>query len=150
MGANLVRSDIDGGRLGFGQLVAFRPVDESTNILGATEWLLGVSKWVNVAVSGHLRSGVQYIPGPAEAILVAMSDVGEADVYRPALLLHEVAALKTPPSLILENGCFKPGRVVRIKTRDSATQDLRLGFRVERGVDFERVSFTGVDGAQGG
>jgi hypothetical protein len=142
MGAKLTRESIDGGRLSFNQLVAFHPVDATTSILGATNWILGLSKWVNVTLTGHLRIGVQYLPGAVEAIRIAVADNEGTDKYLPALLLHEVPTLKTPPSLILEYGCFQPDRLARIERVDSETQQVKLGFCVERGIDFERVSFT--------
>jgi len=142
MGAKLIRESIDGGRLSFNQLVAFHPVDAITSILGVTTWILGISKWVNVTLNGHLRIGVQYLPGAVEAVRIAVSDSSGSDKYLPALLLHEVPTLKTPSSLILEHGCFLPDLPARIERANTETQNIKMGFCVERGIDFERVSFT--------
>jgi hypothetical protein len=141
-GARLTREDVAGGRLSCNQLVAFHPIDEITSILGVTSWVLGISKWVNVARSGHLHIGVRYLPGAAEAVRIAAADNAETDKHLPALLLPEVPALKTPPSLILERGFFQPDRLVKIEHMNAEIQQAKLGFCVERGVDFERVSFT--------
>jgi hypothetical protein len=97
---------------------------------------------VNVTLNGNLRIGVQYLPGAVEAVRIAVSDSSGSDKYLPALLLHEVPTLKTPPSLILEHGCFLPDLQARIERADAETQNIKMGFCVERGIDFERVSFT--------
>jgi len=99
---------------------------------------------VNVTRTGHLRIGVRYLPGAAEAvrIRIAAADGGEADKYSPAFLLQAVPALKTPPSLILPRGLFQPDRAAEIVHLDAVDQQVKMGFCVERGVDYERVSFT--------
>ena len=146
MGTQLLREDITGGRLSFNQLIAFQPVDATTNILGATEWVMGISKWVNVTCTGHLRIGVQYLPGAVEAVRITTK--GDDDM--PALLLHEVPALKPPPSLILKVGCFQPGRLAKIKSKIAGIKQIELGFSVERGIDFERVSFKSYQPSEDG
>jgi hypothetical protein len=95
-----------------------------------------------VARTGQLRIGVRYLPGAAEAVSIAVRDSADTDQYLPALLLQEVPALKTPPSLILERGCFQPDRLAKIEHTNGEIQQVKLGFCVERGFDFERVSFT--------
>ena len=142
LGARLTREDMAGGRLSCNQLVAFHPIDATASILGVTAWVLGISKWVNVARTGHLRIGVRYLPGAAVAVRIAAADSADTDKYLPALLLQEVPELKSPPSLILERGCFQPDRLVKIEHMNAEIQQIKLGFCVERGVDFERVSFT--------
>ncbi len=142
MGAKLTRENMDGSRLSFNQLVAFHPVDATTSVLGVTAWILGISKWVNVTLTGHLRIGVQYLPGAVEAVRIAVEDGPGSGNYLAALLLHEVPTLKTPPSLILEHGCFQPDLPARMERGNEETQKIKLGFCVERGIDFERVSFS--------
>ncbi|MFZ5524884.1 MAG: hypothetical protein ACOY9D_12495 [Pseudomonadota bacterium] len=142
LGAKLTREEMAGGRLSCNQLVAFQPVEATAGILGVTAWVLGISKWVNVARTGHLRIGVQYLPGAAEAVRITVMHGADIDKSLAALLLHEVPALKTPPSLILQRGCFQPDRQVKIEHMNAQIKQVRLGFCVERGADFERVSFT--------
>jgi hypothetical protein len=60
----------------------------------------------------------------------------------PAFLLQAAPALKTPPSLIIPRDWFKPGRVVDIQHRNGEKQHAQMGFSVERGADYERISFT--------
>jgi len=141
LGARLIREDKVGGRLGCNQLVAFHPIDSTTGILGVTTWVLAISKWVNVARNGHLLIGVRYLPGAAEAVRIAVSSMNDPGKYLHGFLLQEVPALKTPSSLILERGCFQPDLLVTIEHKNAETRQVRLGFCVEHGVDFERVSF---------
>jgi len=146
LGARLTREDMSGGRLSYNQLVALHPIDTTTSILGVKEWVLGATTWVNVAHTGHLRIGVRYLPGAVAALRIRFTKTGsgEADIYFPAFLLQAVAALKTPPSLILPRGCFLPDRVAEIVHQNADVQQVKMGFCVERGVDYERVSFTQV------
>jgi hypothetical protein len=52
-----------------------------------------------------------------------------------------VSDLGIPPSLIIQRGWFKPGREAAILHRSGERQTARLGFSVECGTDYERVSF---------
>ncbi|MEO8330797.1 MAG: hypothetical protein ABI479_00055 [Gallionella sp.] len=144
LGARLTREDTSGARLAYNQLVALRPIDAAIAILGVTAWVIGASTWVNVARSGQLRIGVRYLPGAAEAIRIriAAADKGDTDNHLPAFLLQGVSALKTPPSLILQRGSFRPDSTAEIVHADGVNQQVKLGFCVERGFDYERVSFT--------
>jgi hypothetical protein len=51
-------------------------------------------------------------------------------------------SLKTPASLIIPRDWFKPARVIEVRHPDGKILAVRLGFSVERGLDYERVSFT--------
>jgi hypothetical protein len=62
-----------------------------------------------------------------------------ADKYIPALALPEVAALRAPATLILPTGWFRAKRVIEV-WRD-APQQVLLTAIIERGADFERVTF---------
>lgn len=142
LGARLTREDMSSERLSYNQLVALRPIDTATTILGVKEWILGATTWVNVARTGLLSIGVRYLPGAAEAIRISKAISGETEEYLPAFLLMAVPALKTPPSLILQRGCFQHERVAEIVHINGESQQIKMGFCVERGVDYERVSFT--------
>ena len=137
LGARLTRSDLYGGRLGFNQLIALRPDDSDAFILGATAW-------VNVIRTGQLQIGVRYLPGSASAVCICTTGVNVAttDNYAPAFLLQAVPALKIPPSLIIPRDWFRPDSVVEILHQNSDKQNVKIGFSVERGIDYERVSFT--------
>lgn len=143
LGAQLLREDASGGRLSHNQLVALHPVDATTMTLDVTTWVLGATTWVNVARTEQLRIGVRYLPGAAEAIRIRITGgiSNDTDNTFPAFLLQAVPALKTPASLILPRGCFHPDRVAEIEHLKANAQKIKMGFCVERGVDFERVSF---------
>ena len=137
LGAMLARVDTTGARLASRQLVALRIGDAET-------FKLGVTTWVSVTRAGQLHIGARYIPGTAQAIMLQTTAASESATgsSTPGLLLHPVPALKTPASLIVPNGWFEPGRVMEIRQQNGTTQQAKTGFSVDRGIDFERVSFT--------
>ena len=136
-GARLTREDTFGGRLSYNQLVALRPSDAEAFILGATAW-------TNVTRAGQLQIGVRYLPGSAEAINMRATGVNVtvSEKYVPAFLLPAVAAFNTPASLIIPRDWFQPGRVVEILHQDGKKENVKMGISVERGIDYERASFT--------
>jgi cyclic-di-GMP-binding protein len=119
-------------RYAHGQLVTVRPPDASGFILGQVRWLIG-------AVSGDLRAGIKLIPGVATATSVRGTGLNKAERSIPALLLAAVPAVKSPATLVLPAGWFKPQRVLQV-VGDSPCQ-VRLTEVVERGSDFERVAY---------
>jgi hypothetical protein len=137
LGAKLIRVDTAGGRLNNHQLVALRIGDAET-------FMLGVTTWVNVTRTGQLLIGVRYLPGTVQAITLHTPDAVPAasDISAPGFLLQSVPALKTPASLIIPNNWFEPARIVDIQHQNGEKQQARMGFSVERGIDYERVSFT--------
>jgi hypothetical protein len=133
LGAQLTCADAPSGRLSHNQLVALRFGD-------AEAFMLGTTTWTNVTRAGNLRIGVRYLPGIACAVELRTLDLTVTSV--PALLLQAAPALKTPPSLIVPRDWFKAGRMVDIRHQNGEKQHAKIGFCVERGVDYERVSFT--------
>lgn len=137
LGAQLTCEHAPAGRLSHNQLLALRFDDTGTLMLGTTAW-------ANVMRGGQLRIGVRYLPGVASAVELHITDVNlpvaGAPIY--AFLLQGSPALKTPASLIIPRDCFKPGRVADIRHQNGEKQHAKMGFSVERGVDYERVSFT--------
>jgi hypothetical protein len=123
-----------GGRVGATQLIAVRPGDAKTPLLGCT-------RWVTAGGDGTtMHAGVQIFPGLPEA--VASRGTGLAAVnepYRQAFLLPAVPALKEPATAIIPAGWFKLDRVLEVLT-DSARQ-IRLKHLVDHGIDFDRVSY---------
>lgn len=134
LGARLTREDLFGGRVNYNQLIALRPSD-------AGSFMLGVTAWANVARTGQLQIGVRYLPGIAEPVCIRSADASPTEKYVPAFLLQAVPALKTPPSMILPRDWFQAGRVVEVLHQDREKEEIKMGFSVERGVDYERVSF---------
>ena len=102
-----------------------------------------MTSWVSVTRAGQLHIGVRYLPGTAQAIMLQAAAASESasGFSTPGLLLHPVPTMKTPASLIVPSGWFEPGRVVDIRQQNGTTQQAKAGFSVERGTDYERVSF---------
>jgi hypothetical protein len=131
LGAQLTRMNTQGERLCFNQLVAIRPIDEESFTLGTTAW-------VNVLRTGQLKIGIRYFPGTVNAVSIRTIDLNN---YSPAFFLDPVANLKTPASLLIPRNWFQPKRVLEIAFPNGKKQQAELGFSVERGLDYERVSF---------
>ncbi len=135
-GARLLRESNQGERIGPHQIVAVKPSD-------ANAFILGKVTWVVVSRSGQLRMGIQYLPGIAQPVSLKGSGInmGQSDKAVAALLLPEVPSLKAPPSLIVPRDFFRPDRLADIAHLDDKNQMVKMGFSVDKGLDFERVSF---------
>ncbi len=136
-GARLVREDTFGGRLNCNQLVALHPSDAET-------FILGVTAWANVTLAGQLQIGVRYLPGSVKAVSMRATGINMtvSEKYVPAFLLPAVAALNIPASLIIPRDWFQPERVVEVLHQNGEKENVKMGFSVEHGIDYERVSFT--------
>jgi hypothetical protein len=106
--------------------------------------MLGVTAWVNVTRTGQLQIGLRYLPGQADAISIRATGVNltVSDKYAPAFLLQSVPALKIPASLVIPRDWFIPLRVVEVLQQNGERLLAKMGFSVEHGLDYERVSFT--------
>lgn len=121
------------GRFVHGQLVAARPTD-------ARNYMLATVRWVAVDANYVVKVGVRILPGIPHGIAIRATGLNAMkDKYVPALSLSAVPALKAPDSLVLPVGWFKPQRVIDVFTDQS--RPLRLLTVLDRGTDFERVSF---------
>ncbi len=133
-GARLTRpAGKSGGRFASGQLVAVKPAD-------AKSLLLGTLRWVVIDDAKALHAGVAIIAGKPQAVAVrgtGMDAVGNK--YAPAFLLPAMAALGEPPSLVTPPGFFKRERAVELLA-ERASQ-IRLTGIIERGSDFERSTY---------
>jgi len=90
-----------------------------------------------------LRAGVQILPGiPQGAAIRAAGAGAAAEQYAPAFLLPAVAALQAPETLVVPAGWFKPNREIEVVTDRSGK--LRLASVIDRGADFECVTFEAV------
>jgi hypothetical protein len=139
LGAKIGRGALAAGRrMGHGQLVAVRPAD-------ARGFQLGHVRWLMTTESGEITCGLRYLPGVPQGVAVRGSGVNAADEsYVQAIALGAVPALKSPPTLVLPAGWFRPRRVIEVLLRRSTR--VRLLEAAERGVDFERVTFESLDG----
>lgn len=110
-------------------------------VTGVAKPMLASVRWTVINIAGQLEMGVQMIPGQAEALAVGGKPNGAKLVsYERALLLPAVAALKEGSSLILPSGWFEVGRILEL--HDGKVYNVRLGQPLERGRDFDRVTFS--------
>lgn len=122
-----------GRRYAPGQLVAVRPAD-------AKSFLLGQVRWLAQSDAGDLYCGVRLLPGLPAAIAVRPTGLNEREAaFVQALSLGAVPALGAPASLVLPSGWFKPKRVLELWTEGPVR--VRLTALLERGIDFERVAY---------
>src|SRR5581483_11832256 len=134
LGVRIVRrADAPGKRYAHGQLVAVRPAD-------ARGFFIGLVRWLMCAENGDLHAGVRLLPGLPSACAVRATGLNVQDEkFVPALALGAVPALKSPASLVLPLGWYKPKRVIELFT--DAPVRMRLTEMLERGMDFERVGY---------
>lgn len=130
LGARLSRELQEGERVGLNQLVAVRAGDSNSHILGTV-------KWRSVTRNGQLKVGVNYLPGTPQAV-----SLKDADRQVLALLMPAIPAQKIPASLIVQRDVFESNRAFQLTHPNNETQEIKLGFSVATGADFERVSFT--------
>jgi hypothetical protein len=136
-GARLTREDTFGGRLSYNQLLGLRPSDAEMLMLGAVAW-------ANVTRDGRLQIGVRYLPGAAEPVGMKATGINPtvSGRYVPAFILPAIAALKIPSSLVVPRDWFQADRVVEVLHPNGEAQEVKMGFSVERGLDYERVSYS--------
>ncbi|MGV8935231.1 MAG: hypothetical protein ACOH1I_11430 [Gallionellaceae bacterium] len=137
LGARLLRENSVGERIGNNQLIALRTKD-------ANAFMLGTVTWRSVTRSGQLRMGVQYLPGVAQAISLKTPGNGnDASTLKtiPALLLPEILALKISGSLIVPRDTFQANLQCEMSLPNKEKSNIKMGFSVLNGVDFERISF---------
>lgn len=134
LGMRLLRQGGEGTRVNPNQLIGIDPADGSPFVMGVVRWLV-------VLHGGELKAGIRTFPGAPQAVAVRPTglNVKESEKYVQAFLLPHVPALQIPGSLVLPAGWFRPARVIEMYT--DVEQRLKLTGLVERGVDFERVSF---------
>jgi hypothetical protein len=129
----LRRAGHPGRRMAHGQLVGVRPADART-------YQLGQVRWLTASDDGDLHCGVKLLPGvPQPVALRALGvNVGE-ERYTQAFLLAAVPAQEAPATLVTSTGWYKPKRVVEVASEKPMR--VRLLEVVERGIDFERVTY---------
>ena len=126
------KADSTGGRYLNSQLVAVRPAD-------AKSFMIGVVRWLNTDENGDLQLGVRIFPGVPKAVAVRPTGINAmAEKFVPALYCPPIAALSVPAALILPPGWYRPKRVLEVYSDSS--EKLLLTGTIDRGSDFERVS----------
>lgn len=121
------------GRFIHTQMIAVRPGDARSFALATVRWLCMDGNYT-------LRAGVQLMPGVPQGVAIRATGVNAmADKYIPALMLSAVPALRSPESLVLPVGWYRPKRVIELFSDNS--RQVLLSAVLERGADFERVAF---------
>ncbi|MDO8412611.1 MAG: hypothetical protein Q7S51_02355 [Gallionellaceae bacterium] len=135
--ARLMREGMAGMRLGANQIVAVRTENNPA-------FMLGTLSWVRVKQTGHLSVGVRYLPGMVQTIVINGTGIntGASNKSVAALLLPAVPTLKIPTSLVLPRGWFEPGRIIEMVRADHTKANVKLELSVDKGADYERVSYT--------
>jgi hypothetical protein len=126
------RADSGGARYAQTQLIAVRPAD-------AKSFLVGVVRWLMTDEDEALQVGINVIPGVPRAVAVRPTGINaQSEKFVPALYCPALPALATPASLILPPGWYRPKRVLEVYSEVS--EALLLSGVIERGSDFERVA----------
>ena len=133
-GLKMVRSAANPGkRYGHGQLVGVKPADAKNFMLGQVRWLVQND-------AGDLLAGIRLLPGLPAATAVRPTGLNVVGAkYVQAISLTAVAALNSPPSLVVPSGWFKPKRVVEVYVEGHVR--VRLIEILDRGSDYERCAY---------
>lgn len=137
LGARLIRDSKNGERIGNNQIIALRTPD-------AKAFMLGVVSWRTVTLSGQLRMGVQYMPGVAEPVVLKITEKdadGPSNRNISALLLPSLPTIKIPASILMPRNIFHTGRIAELIHNNQEKISIKMGFSVQGGADFERISF---------
>ena len=136
--ARLLRKSTSGERVGLNQIVC---VHKAEGIV----YKLGVVTMTSVTRTGQLYIGVRYLPGqPRTAIVRGNSSNNLLSGAAAALILPEMTSLRIPPSIVIPREWFGIGRRIELSAKEGLKLDIVLGISVEKGHDFERVSYTPV------
>ncbi len=136
LGARLLRPQPDGERVSANQVVATRSADGKA-------YTVGVIVWASVKRTGQVHLGIRYLPGAPQAVSVKYKVVA-ADAPNPtgaALLLPAMPDLNIPTSLLIPRNMFQAGAVLDVTMADGKKMSVKMRFSVERGADYERISF---------
>jgi hypothetical protein len=136
--ARLLRKLNTGERLGMNQLICVYKPDATTYKVGATTL-------VNVTRSGQLYIGVRYLPGNPQAVIAYGTACGNLLTGTAAVLvLPEMTNLRIPASILIPRDWFQTGRILEVSMKRNQKLKITLGISVDKGNDYERVSFTPV------
>jgi hypothetical protein len=125
-----------GQRVSHGQLMVVCPHDGEHFLLVQATWLMQDD-------TGGLIVGVATLPGmpTGVAVRIAASKVGNNERYVRAFLLPAVPAIKEEGSIVLPPGMYQASRIVEVSTGDDTVGQLRLIHILQRGTDYDRVSY---------
>lgn len=133
-GFRLVRS-VAGQKMTHSQLLVVCPHDGEHFLLAQANWLMQEN-------GDGLIMGVGTLPGMPTAVGARYAVAGGAngDRYIRAFMLPAVSAIREEASLVLPVGMYQASRTLDIYSEGAARQ-LRMLHILQRGVDFDRVSY---------
>jgi hypothetical protein len=133
-GFRIVRSSA-GQKLAHSQLLALCPHD-------GERFLLAQACWLMQEQDGGLLAGLSVVPGLPEgvAVRVATGSHGGGELFERAFLLPAVPAIEEEGSLVLPVGMYQASRLLEVHAEKN-TWLIRMKNVLQRGVDFERISF---------
>jgi len=127
-----------GNRHTHGRLIAVKPGD-------AKSFILGQFRWLTQNDAGDIQAGVRFLPGLPAATAVRATGLNVQDAkWVQALSLTAVPAVNAPPALVVPVGWFKPKRVIEVHVEGQGPVRVRLTEALERGSDYERVAYEAV------
>ena len=134
-GFRLARS-CAGQRILHGQLMVVRPHD-------GEHFLLVHATWLMQEESGGLVVGVATLPGMPTGIGVRIAAPGVSSVerYGRGFLLPAVPPIGEEASIVLPSGMYQASRILDFFVGDEAPGQLRMNHVLQRGTDFDRVSY---------
>ena len=126
-----------GQKMLHGQLIAVCPHDGDQFILAQTSWLMQEHQ-------GGLMIGVAILPGMPTAVGVRHSVIarGSSDRFVRGFMISAVPAIGEQASLVLPIGLYQASQLLDVAS-DTIWQ-VRMKSILQRGVDFERISFERV------
>lgn len=133
-GFRLARSNA-GQKISHGQLMVVCPHD-------GEHFLLVQATWLMQEQSGGIIVGVATLPGMPSGIGVRLAAIngGVSERYVRAFMLPPVPAIKAEASIVLPAGLYQASRVLEVFS-GSENWLLRMNHVLQRGTDFDRVSF---------
>ncbi|MDR3053794.1 MAG: hypothetical protein LBU53_00080 [Zoogloeaceae bacterium] len=132
--------DLAGSQIAHGQLLLALSQDNQDN---TSPYLLGEARWLmQDSYESCLVLGVTLFPGTPEAIAVRPEDLlqGSEEVYLRAFMLPALETTKTPSTLILPIGLYRPQRSLKL-AQGSEIFLVTLGHVWQRGLDFEIITY---------
>ncbi len=134
LGFKLAANGLHAARVTLNQLIAIRHPQ-------AKHFAIGTVRWMRFDANGDLNVGIRTYPGIPMAVGIRSPVLISTlqNKFLQAFLLPEIPALKTQASLMLPHGWFAPNKQIELFIDDPL--NVRLIKSIERGADYERVSF---------
>lgn len=125
-----------GADIRHGQLLAVKPHDGDRYLLATVCWLMQEQ-------GGELEAGIAMLPGVPEGVGVRILIPGTPSDERfvRAFRLPALPAIHEEASLVLPSGLYRASRVLEVVHGDWQIRPLRMNHILQRGCDFDRVSY---------